>query len=167
EALTSDGTLFEVQATTAADKAKTMCVHRDHRATLQQAAGGAITPARTTFLNPFDSLWWTKGRDEMLFGFRQRLEAYYPAPKRKWGYYCLPILHRDRLVGRFDPKLERKTGTLRLKALYLEPGVAPDDQLITDVAAALRDFAAWHDATDIVIEPSDPAAVGEKLRAAL
>ncbi len=102
-----------------------------------------------------------------MWGFRQVLEAYKPAPKRIWGYFCLPILHRDRLVGRFDPKLERKTGTLRLRALYLEPDVAPEEQLIADVAAAMRDFLAFHDARDLVIERSDPAEFGDRLLAAL
>lgn len=83
------------------------------------------------------------------------------------GYFCLPILHRDRLVGRFDPKLERKTGTLRLLALYLEPSAAPEDGLVADVAAALRDFLAFHDATDLVIERSDPSEFGDRLLAAL
>ena len=82
------------------------------------------------------------------------LEAYKPAPDRIWGYFCLSILHRDRLVGRFDPKLERKSGTLRLVALYLEPGIQPDDELVADVATALRDFMAFHHATTLVIERS-------------
>ena len=144
-----------------------MLIHRDHLAALQQAADGALAAERTTFLNPFDSLFWTKGRDTLLWDFRQTLEAYVPKPKRIWGYYCLPILHEDRLVGRFDPKLDRKTGTLILKALYLEPSVAPDDDLVAGVAAAMRDFLAWHEATDLVIEKSDPGEFGSKLKKAL
>jgi hypothetical protein len=118
-------------------------------------------------MNPFDSFFWAKGRDQLLWGFRQALEAYLPAPKRQWGYYCLPILHRDRLIGRFDPKLDRKTKTLILRALYLEPDVEPSDDLIADVAGALHDFMAWHAANDVVIEKSDPAVFGERLLAAL
>ena len=83
-------------------------VHRDLLPLLEQAADGALTARRTTFLSPFDSLFWGRGRDEQLWGFHQHLEAYLPAPKRDWGYFCLPILHHDRLVGRFDPKLERR-----------------------------------------------------------
>ncbi|MFO7584500.1 MAG: crosslink repair DNA glycosylase YcaQ family protein, partial [Anaerolineales bacterium] len=107
--------------------------------------------------------WWAQGRDEAFWGFRQRLEAYVPAPKRIYGYFCLPILHRDRLVGRFDPKLERKTGLLRLKALHLEPGIAPDDELTADVAVAMRDFMKFHAAKDLVIEASNPPEFGDKL----
>lgn len=164
--LVAEGVLIEVQAETL-DGAVPMLVHRDTLSLVEQALDGAIRPARTTFLSPFDSLFWTTGRDEMIWGFRQRLEAYTSAPKRVWGYFCLPILHRDRLVGRFDPKLERKTGMLRLKALHLEPGVAADEELVSGVAAAMRDFLAFHDARDIVIERSEPAEFGERLLAAL
>lgn len=168
DALRDEGILIEVDvALDDGEKTQPMLIHRDHRDALQQAADGALVAERTTFLNPFDSLFWTKGRDMLLWDFRQTLEAYVPKPKRIWGYYCLPILHKDRLVGRFDPKLDRKTGTLILKALYLEPGIAPDDQLVADVAATMRDFLAWHEATDLVIEASDPGEFGTKLKKAL
>jgi hypothetical protein len=82
-----------------------------------------------------------------------------------YGYFSLPILHRERLVGRFDPKLERKTGLLRIKSLYLEDGVAPGEQLVAGVARALRDFMTFHQAGELVIEKSQPADFGRKLLA--
>jgi hypothetical protein len=157
------GVLVEVTVETVNGGAAEFLVHRDDRSLVEQAADGAIVPARTTFLSPFDSLFWGKGRDAQLWGFTHVLEAYKRAPQRIWGYFCLPILHRDRLVGRFDPKLDRKTGRLRLEALHLEPGVAPDDALIGDVAATMRAFMAWHSATDLVIERSAPDGWGERL----
>jgi hypothetical protein len=160
--LVREGTLVEVWAETLKGD-ETLLVHCDNLSKLEQAAAGTIRAERTTFLNPFDSLFWAQGRDEQLWGFRQRLEAYTPAPKRMWGYFCLPILHKDRLVGRFDPKLERKTGTLRIKALYLEPGVQPDDELVSGVAAAMRDFLKFHASKDVVIEHSEPYEFGKKL----
>jgi uncharacterized protein YcaQ len=108
-------------------------------------------------------LWWAVRRDEQLWGFHQSIEAYLPAPKRMYGYFCLPILHHERLVGRFDPKLERKTGILRLRALYLEPGIQPAEELVSDTAASMRDFMAFHSARELVIERSEPADFGEKL----
>jgi uncharacterized protein YcaQ len=149
------GALVEVQGETLGG-VKTLLVHRDNLALLEKAAAGEISPRRTTFLNPFDNLWWAQGRDEAFWGFRQRLEAYTPAPKRIYGYFCLPILHKDRLV-------ERKNGLLRLKALYLEPGIAPDEELVADVAVAMRDFMAFHGAKDLVIEKSQPGEFGEML----
>lgn len=160
--LIKNGTLIEVQAETL-EGVKTLVTHRENRPLLEKAADGGLQPRRTTFLNPFDNLWWAQGRDEAFWGFRQRLEAYYPAEKRVYGYYCLPILHRDRLVGRFDPKLERKTGLLRLKALYLEPGIEPDDELVAAVAAAMRDFMNFHQAKELQVEKSDPGGFGTKL----
>jgi uncharacterized protein len=145
----------------------TLVLHRENLPLLEQCADGDIFPRRTTFLSPFDSLFWAKGRDEQFWGFSQRLEAYKPAPQRIWGYFTLPILHGDRLVGRFDPKLERKDGVLRVKALYLEPGGGCSEELVAGVALAMRDFLAFHNATDLVVERSQPLEFGEKLLAAL
>jgi uncharacterized protein YcaQ len=166
QALVREGVLVEIQGETLAG-VQTLIVHRDHLEALERAAAGEIRAERTTFLNPFDNFWWAQNRDEVFWGFRQCFEAYVPAAKRLYGYFCLPILHKDRLVGRFDPKLERKTGLLRLKALYLEPGLAPDEELAADVAAALRDFMQFHQATDLVIENSAPGEFGEKISRAL
>jgi uncharacterized protein YcaQ len=160
--LIKEGVLVEVQGETL-QGVQTLIVHPENLSELEKVASGEIRAERTTFLNPFDNLWWAQGRDEAFWGFRQRLEAYYPASKRVYGYFCLPILHKDRLVGRFDPKLERKTGTLRLKALYLEPGVEPSEELVADVAGTMRDFLRFHNAKELVIEKSEPAEFGEKL----
>lgn len=165
--LIAKGAFVQVQAELGDGKAQTLIVHSDHLPLLEQAADGALRAGRTTFLSPFDSLFWARNRDMQAWGFRQHLEAYTPASKRRWGYFCLPILHQDRLIGRFDPKLERRHKTLRLKALYLEPGVAPDEDLVAAVAGAMRDFMAFHQAGDLIIERSEPAEFGDKLLAAL
>ncbi|MBM3153083.1 MAG: winged helix-turn-helix domain-containing protein [Chloroflexi bacterium] len=166
-ALLSAGTLLTIPARLADGTTGEYLIHRDNLPLLEQAADGAIQAERTTFLNPFDNLFWARKRDQELWGFEKSFEAYVPAAKRKYGYFCLNILHRDRLVGRFDPKLERKTRTLHLKALYLEPGVKPSEGLVDDVAAALRDFMQFHGATDLVIENSQPETFGRKLAASL
>jgi len=163
ESLVKDGALVPIQGQLANGKTADLLVHRDNLSLLMQAADGSLHARRTTFLSPFDSLFWATRRDEMFWGFHQSLEAYVPASKRVYGYFCLPILHNDRLVGRFDPKLERQNGTLRLKALYLEPGVEPDEELVADVADSMRDFLAFHDAKDLVIERSQPEEFGKKL----
>ena len=167
EALTEAGVFVPVRVTLADGDIHEMVIHRDHCDLLTQAADGAIKAERTTFLNPFDSLFWAKGRDVQLWNFRQSLEAYKPEKKREWGYFCMPILHRDRLVGRLDPKLDRKSGVLTLKKLYLEPGIAPDGELVSAVAGAMQDFMAFHKAADLTIEHSAPAVFGKKLAAAL
>jgi uncharacterized protein len=166
KALVRDGTLVEVQGESMKGVKKWM-VHRDNLPLLQRAADGEISARRTTFLAPFDSLFWAWDRDQMLWGFKQLLECYKPVEDRVYGYFCFPILYKDRLVGRFDPKLERKSGVLHLNALYLEPGVEADDELVAGVATAMRDFLSWHSAKGLKIETSDPAAFGEKLQSAL
>jgi uncharacterized protein YcaQ len=164
--LVEDGMLVKVQGESL-DGVKTWVLHRDVLPLLQRAAGGEIQAQRTTFLAPFDSLFWSGEGVQKLWGFNQLLECYKPAGQRIYGYFCFPILHKDRLVGRFDPRLDRKSGLLHLNALYLEPGIAPDEELVVAVAAAMRDFLAWHGATSLVIEKSDPPSFGEKLLRAL
>ncbi len=167
EALVKDGILLQVTGKLENGNLAELVIHRDNLPLLEQAADGALKAERTTFLSPFDSLFWASRRDEMFWGFHQSLECYLPAPKRVYGYFCLPILHKDRLVGRFDPKLERKTGTLILRALYLEPGVKASEGLVKDVASAMRNFMDFHEAKDLVIERSEPAIFGRKIMKAI
>ena len=167
ESLIADGTFARVKAKLADGEARELLVHRENLPTLEMAADGEVRANRTTFLTPFDSLFWARGRDMSFWKFRQTLECYVPEPKRIWGYFCLPILYGDRLVGRFDPKVERRSGVLRVKALHLEPGVRPSARLAAGVARAMRDFMRFHDAGELVIERSYPAEFGEKLEAAI
>lgn len=166
-ALVKDGTLLPITGKLDNGNTAELLIHHDNLPLLEQAADGALKAERTTFLSPFDSLFWAVRRDELLWGFHQALECYVPAPKRIYGYFSLPILHKDRIVGRFDPKLERKTGLLRLKTLFLEPGIKSGGELVKDVAVAMRDFMKFHQAKELIIERSEPAVFGTKLIAAL
>jgi uncharacterized protein YcaQ len=163
DSLVRDGILIPISGKLVNGNIEQLLVHRDNLALMHQAADGALKTTRTTFLSPFDNLFWATDRDEMFWNFHKSLEAYIPAPKRIYGYFCLPILHQDRLVGRFDPKLERKTGRLTLRSLYLEPGVKPGEQLISEVVIAMRDFMKFNGASELVVENSQPAAFGRKL----
>jgi uncharacterized protein YcaQ len=82
-------------------------------------------PKRVTFLSPFDRLIHDRARTETLWDFHYRLEMYVPKLKREYGYYVLPILHGDRLIGRIDPVLNRKTGVLKVNSVHWEAGVKP------------------------------------------
>jgi uncharacterized protein YcaQ len=86
---------------------------------------GSAMPRRVTFLSPFDRLIYDRDRAEALFGFYYRLEMYVPKAKRQFGYYVLPILRGDRLIGRIDPVFDRKTRVLRVNSVHWEPGIKP------------------------------------------
>jgi len=91
-----------------------------------------------------------------MFAFDYRIECYTPAPKRRYGYFTLPILRRGQLIGRLDPKAHRQEGRLEIKALHLEPGVSINSELVADIAGTLREFADWHATPTIDVRLSDP-----------
>jgi uncharacterized protein YcaQ len=108
------------------------------RLVVHPEADDGRVPARTTFLSPFDRLIHDRARTEALWGFHYRLEMYVPAAKREYGYYVLPILHGDRLVGRIEPVFDRRTRQLSVKGVWWEPG----EQEI-DLTKPLDDLAGW------------------------
>ncbi len=80
-------------------------------------------PDRTRLLSPFDPLIHDRARAQRLFGFDYRIECFVPAPRRRYGYYVLPILEGERFVGRLDPKLDRERDVLLVRRVWWEPGV--------------------------------------------
>ncbi|HEX6702040.1 MAG TPA: crosslink repair DNA glycosylase YcaQ family protein [Gaiellaceae bacterium] len=94
----------------------------------------APVPDRVTLLSPFDQLIHDRDRAEALFGFRYRLEMYVPAAQREYGYYVLPILVGDRLVGRVEPRFDRKTRTLEVLGSW------GDTSRLDEALAELGDF---------------------------
>jgi uncharacterized protein YcaQ len=101
-------------------------------------------------LSPFDPVCWHRDRNERLFGFHYRIEIYTPAPKRVFGYYVLPVLWGDSLVGRVDLKADRQAGVLRVQGAFTEPGV-PRDDVAVDVARELRAMATWLGLDDVEV----------------
>ena len=115
----------------------------DGKAPVHVAAGAEIDGAPTggVLLSPFDNLVWDRAFLERLFRFDHTLEVYKPAPQRVYGYYVLPFLYGDRLVGRADLKSDRAEGVLRVKAFHLEPRVRRSEALQTALDRALDRLA--------------------------
>lgn len=94
----------------------------EHTAVVEPASlvSPPARPTAAVLLCPFDNLIWDREEADRLFGFRHALEIYVPQPKRQWGYYVLPLLHGNRIVGRADVKADRKAGELRILAMHWE-----------------------------------------------
>lgn len=97
--------------------------------------------ARTALLSPFDRLPYDRARALALFDFEYMLEMYKPAAKRRWGYYALPILHADRLVGKLDVAADRDASVLRVNAIHQD--VAFSKPMRAAVIAEIEGLATW------------------------
>jgi uncharacterized protein YcaQ len=102
---------------------------------------GGELEGRTALLSPFDRLIHDRVRAEQLFDYEYTLEMYKPAAKRRWGYYALPILHQDRLVGKLDAAADRKASVLRVAAIHED--VKFTQATTKAVRAEIEDLAAW------------------------
>jgi uncharacterized protein YcaQ len=102
-------------------------------------------------LSPFDPVVWRRERALRMFGFHYRIEIYTPEPKRVYGYYVLPVLVDDRLVGRIDLKSDRQAGVLRVQAAWTEEGGTVSGEDVERIAAVLRETAAWQGLDRIVV----------------
>jgi uncharacterized protein YcaQ len=105
------------------------------------AALGEDFEGRTALLSPFDRLVHDRVRAEELFDFEYTLEMYKPAVQRRWGYFALPILHHDRLVGKVDAKADREASLLRVHAIHED--VKFTKAMTNAVQAELEDLASW------------------------
>lgn len=165
ERLAAEGELLRVRVPELGDDP--VYVHPDHAALLQRAVASELQSDVTTLLSSFDPVVWHRARAQELFGFEYRIEVYTPAPKRRYGYFTLPILHRGALVGRLCPKAHREDGIFEIRQLHLEPGVPLTERLATELARALRACAEWHGTPEVVIRHADPPAFGVAVRSAL
>lgn len=124
-------------------------LHHDDVAQLARIQAGEWH-GRTTLLSPFDNLICDRDRTEQLFDFFYRIEIYVPKQKRQFGYYVLPILHGDRLIGRVNAEMDRKANTLHLHHVYAEENAPVGDTAVAGIKTAVRNLAQFLGAGKIV-----------------
>ena len=112
-------------------------------------AGTLDQKARMEFLAPLDPLFWDKALVAALWDFRYSWEIYTPAGKRKYGYYTLPVLWGSSFIGRIETVADRKNDTLRVKNIWLEPGVRQTKKLQNALDRTLRRFSGFNDCSTI------------------
>lgn len=133
------------------EKLGNLWLHADLLPLLERVLAGKLTATHSAVLSPFDPVVWDRKRAEQLFDFSYRLECYTPAPKRQYGYFVLPLLHRGQLVGRMDAKMHRQTGILEVISLWLQEGIKPTTMLQKGLRQAITDFASWQQATRVTL----------------
>jgi len=115
----------------------------------------SVKPKLTTVLSPFDPLTWQRERALRLFGFDYKIEIYTPEPKRIYGYYTLPTLHKDKLVARIDLKSDRQNKALLVQSAWLEKTLAADESLkyAKAIRKHLEDVRKWQKLETVVFKP--------------
>jgi uncharacterized protein len=117
-------------------------VHAEDLPEVEAIRRGGWQP-RTTLLSPFDNLICDRARTEALFGFRYRIGIYTPKGKREFGYFAMPILHGDRLIGWVDPAFDRKLSRMVVNEVRAEPDAPKGKAVERAVRGAIEDLAAF------------------------
>ena len=153
-------------------EAERLLAEKRFRALGVRLEGGAWSPIpkpptgpcanRVTFLSPFDRLIHDRDRAEALWDFYYRLEMYVPKAKREYGYYVLPILRGDRIIGRIEPAYDRKAEVLHVKGVFAEPGAPAGAG--PGIARATRNLAKWLGAKEISYGRRVPSVWRDSLR---
>jgi uncharacterized protein YcaQ len=114
-----------------------------------------VKPSLTTVLSPFDPLTWQRERASRLFNFDYKIEIYVPEPKRIYGYYSLPTLHKDKLIARIDLKSDRQNKTLLVQSAWHETTLSDKEvaQASKPVAKHLRDIQKWQGLESLNVKP--------------
>ncbi len=117
-------------------------VHIQDIPLLEEIVAGDWEP-RTSLLSPFDNLMCDRARTKLFFNFDYSTEIYTPPAKRKYGYYVLPILHGDKLIGRLDPLMDRKKQTLFIKAVHAEPNAPKDKNVSKEIGEKVEELSEF------------------------
>jgi len=121
-------------------------------------------PNKVHILSPFDNLTIQRNRMKLLFGFEYTIECYLPEAKRKYGYFVLPILWKDEMIGRIDAKADRKAQALILKKLWFEPSIRSIDEALPPLSEALARFARFNGCQTIEFNAIVPTGHKRRLK---
>ena len=125
------------------------------------------TSPGASILSPFDNAVIRRERLLKLFNYDYAIECYLPEGKRRFGYFCLPVLHNGKFVGRFDPKADREKKIFIVKRLYIEHEPESADEFVSTFGRTLKQFAQFNDCQQIVVEQTKPAKIKSALMAEL
>ena len=128
----------------------TWYIHKDTLPLLAQIERGDWQP-RTTLLSPFDNLICDRKRTALMWNFDFSLEIYVPKHKRQYGYFVMPILHGEQLIGRIDPQMDRKAKRLIVNAVHWEADAPRSRETDAALHTAIESLASWQGATDVVM----------------
>ena len=122
----------------------------------------AIKP-RLHLLSPFDNMVIQRRRLQRLFGFDYTIECYLPQAKRRYGYFCLPVLWGEQFVARLDPKADRKTKVFHVKSLHFEPGYKPDEEFLAALAKKLKQLAEFNNCQSVKLGMVNARGIKQRL----
>jgi len=122
---------------------------------------------RVSILSPFDNCVIQRERLRILFHFDYQLECYLPQPKRKFGYFCLPILYRDSFIGRMDCKAHRKSSLLEVKSLHLEPHNYDEEIVISEIVKAIARYSHFQGCDSVSLVKMYPTRLFQHIRKSL
>lgn len=122
-----------------------------------------VRKRRLHILSPFDNVVINRSRTIELFGFDYQLECYVPAQKRRFGYFCLPMLWGNEFIGRVDARAARKRRVLEIKCLFLEPDTRLSDRLIHALGTGLTDFAQRNQCETVEIARTEPSSLASAI----
>lgn len=114
-------------------------------------------------LSPFDNAVILRDRIQKLFDFKYTIECYVPKPKRIYGYFVLPILYGDKLIGRLDAKADRKAKKLIIHNIYLEKDYLPSNKFIILLSEKIQSFAKYNNCNSITLSKTVPSSLKQEL----
>jgi uncharacterized protein len=123
--------------------------------------------SRMLILSPFDNSIIQRDRLKALFQFDYQLECYVPEAQRQYGYFCLPLLYRDKFIGRMDCKAHRKISQLEIKSLHFEPHSFNEDSVIIAFVDAITQFCHFQNCDSVSLTKAHPNHLTQRLRSAL